>query len=56
MSAAAFVVPVLERLYRLHWTGSDGLGALIISPTRELALQVIRSLNIFCILISRCTV
>jgi len=30
----------LERLYRLRWTGSDGLAALIISPARELALQI----------------
>ena len=36
----AFLVPVLEALYRLHWCHTDGLGALIISPTRELALQI----------------
>lgn len=35
----AFLVPVLERLYREKWTIHDGLGALILSPTRELALQ-----------------
>lgn len=36
----AFVIPVLERLYQLRWSTSDGLGALIISPTRELAIQI----------------
>lgn len=32
----AFLVPVLEVLYRRRWGPQDGLGALIISPTREL--------------------
>jgi len=32
----AFLVPVLEILYRRRWGAADGLGALIISPTREL--------------------
>ncbi|KAF2739965.1 DEAD-domain-containing protein [Polyplosphaeria fusca] len=37
----SFVVPVLENLYRLQHVGMDaGLGALIISPTRELAIQI----------------
>ncbi|CAN0145584.1 unnamed protein product [Heterosigma akashiwo] len=37
----AFLVPVLETLYRQRWTAmEDGLGALIVSPTRELALQI----------------
>ncbi|KAF1956265.1 DEAD-domain-containing protein [Byssothecium circinans] len=37
----SFLVPVLENLYRLHHVGADaGLGALIISPTRELAIQI----------------
>ncbi|QLQ81043.1 hypothetical protein HG537_0E03980 [Torulaspora globosa] len=36
----AFLVPVLEKLYRARWTEFDGLGALIISPTRELAMQI----------------
>jgi len=31
-----FLVPVLEILYRRSWGPQDGLGALIISPTREL--------------------
>ncbi|KAL5514712.1 hypothetical protein ACEPAG_2028 [Sanghuangporus baumii] len=36
----AFLVPVLEMLYRKKWGPQDGLGALIISPTRELAAQI----------------
>ena len=36
----AFLVPMLEKLYRLRWGPLDGLAALIIAPTRELALQI----------------
>ncbi|KAK9452069.1 P-loop containing nucleoside triphosphate hydrolase protein [Limtongia smithiae] len=36
----AFLIPMLECLYRNRWTQYDGLGALIISPTRELAIQI----------------
>jgi ATP-dependent RNA helicase DDX10/DBP4 len=32
----AFLIPVLEHLLRKKWGSQDGLGALIISPTREL--------------------
>ncbi|XP_074624794.1 putative ATP-dependent RNA helicase DDX10 [Acropora palmata] len=35
----AFLVPVIEALWKQRWTSVDGLGALIISPTRELAYQ-----------------
>lgn len=35
----AFLVPVLERLMREKWSALDGVGALVISPTRELAVQ-----------------
>lgn len=41
----AFLVPVLENLYRARWTELDGLGALIISPTRELAIQIFEVLR-----------
>lgn len=41
----AFLVPVLENLYRQRWTELDGLGALIISPTRELAIQIFEVLR-----------
>lgn len=36
----AFLIPILERLYKAKWGPQDGLGALIISPTRELAIQI----------------
>ncbi|KAK4494926.1 hypothetical protein PRZ48_014282 [Zasmidium cellare] len=37
----AFLIPVLENLYRAQCIGPDaGLGAMIITPTRELAIQI----------------
>lgn len=41
----AFLIPVLEILYRKRWGNEDGLGALIISPTRELAIQIFEVLR-----------
>ena len=41
----AFLVPVLENLYRKRWTEYDGLGALVLSPTRELAIQIFEVLR-----------
>ena len=41
----AFLLPVLENLYRKRWTEYDGLGALILSPTRELAIQIFEVLR-----------
>lgn len=41
----AFLIPVLERLHYQKWNRDDGLGALIISPTRELALQIYKELG-----------
>ena len=41
----AFLIPVLENLYRKRWTEYDGLGALILSPTRELAIQIFEVLR-----------
>ncbi|XP_041088530.1 probable ATP-dependent RNA helicase DDX10 [Polyodon spathula] len=41
----AFLIPVLECLFRQQWTADDGLGALIISPTRELAYQTFEVLR-----------
>ncbi|XP_028414592.1 probable ATP-dependent RNA helicase DDX10, partial [Dendronephthya gigantea] len=35
----AFLIPLLECLWKLKWSAIDGLGALVISPTRELAYQ-----------------
>ena len=40
-----FLIPVLENLYRKKWTELDGLGALILSPTRELAIQIFEVLR-----------
>jgi ATP-dependent RNA helicase DDX10/DBP4 len=36
----AFLIPLMEKLYRNRWGEADGLGGLIISPTRELAMQI----------------
>jgi ATP-dependent RNA helicase DDX10/DBP4 len=36
----AFVIPLLEKLFRERWSSEDGLAAIIISPTRELAFQI----------------
>jgi hypothetical protein len=33
-------VPVVELLSKVKWAGRNGTGAVIISPTRELALQI----------------
>ncbi len=41
----AFLIPILECLYRLKWTKFDGLGVLVISPTRELAYQTFEVLK-----------
>lgn len=41
----AFLIPVLENLFRKGWTQLDGLGALILSPTRELAIQIFEVLR-----------
>ncbi len=42
----SFVIPILEKLYMERWGSEDGLGALIIAPTRELALQIFEVLRI----------
>jgi ATP-dependent RNA helicase DDX10/DBP4 len=41
----AFILPVLERLHKIKWGSADGLGALILSPTRELAIQIFEVLR-----------
>lgn len=41
----AFLVPILERLVQAKWSKHDGLGALVISPTRELAIQIFKVLQ-----------
>jgi superfamily II DNA/RNA helicase len=34
------LVPALEALWRQRWSQGDGLGALVVVPTRELAIQI----------------
>lgn len=41
----AFLIPLLDNLYRKKWSPMDGLGALILSPTRELAVQIFQVLR-----------
>lgn len=41
----AFLIPVIEALIRAEITEYDGLAALIISPTRELAVQIFEVLT-----------
>lgn len=41
----AFLVPILETLFCKKWTRLDGVGALVISPTRELAYQIYETLR-----------
>jgi ATP-dependent RNA helicase DDX10/DBP4 len=36
----AFVIPLLEKLYREKFSPTDGCGAIVLSPTRELAVQI----------------
>lgn len=36
----AFLIPVVELLSRVKWTNRNGTASVIISPTRELALQI----------------
>eukprot|EP01080_Neovahlkampfia_damariscottae_P000364 gene364-6778_t len=43
----AFLIPLIENLYRKKWTTFDGLGALILTPSRELALQIFEVLRTF---------
>jgi len=35
----AFVIPILERLVEMNWNKMDGLGAIILAPTRELVSE-----------------
>jgi len=44
--AVLMMVEVLEKLYKEKWSQRDGLGALIISPTRELAVQTFKALQV----------
>lgn len=41
----AFLIPLLEKLVQARWSRHDGLGALVITPTRELAIQIFKVLQ-----------
>ncbi|KAF4350989.1 hypothetical protein F8388_021696 [Cannabis sativa] len=41
----AFIIPVLEKLYRERYNREDGVGSIILSPTRELANQTFEVLR-----------
>lgn len=41
----AFLIPMLELLFCKKWTRLDGVGAMVISPTRELAYQIYETLR-----------
>jgi ATP-dependent RNA helicase DDX10/DBP4 len=43
----SYLVPLVERLYQERWSRLDGLGALLIVPTRELAIQAFEVLRSF---------
>ena len=42
-----FLLALVERLFQERWTSLDGLGALLIVPTRELAIQAFEVLRSF---------
>eukprot|EP00796_Vickermania_ingenoplastis_P008283 gene8283-5802_t len=41
-----FVIPVLEQLFLQHWSADMGVGAIILTPTRELALQIFKVMQL----------
>ncbi|XP_004529411.1 probable ATP-dependent RNA helicase DDX10 isoform X1 [Ceratitis capitata] len=41
----AFLIPVIEHLYMNKWSRTDGVCAVVISPTRELAYQIFETLK-----------
>jgi ATP-dependent RNA helicase DDX18/HAS1 len=42
----SFVVPAVELLFHAHFMPRNGTGVIIISPTRELAMQVRLATNL----------
>jgi ATP-dependent RNA helicase DDX10/DBP4 len=44
---AAYLIPLVEKLYRNKFIPIDGLGAIVMVPVRELAMQVFEVLNSF---------
>ena len=43
----AYLIPIVEKLYRERWGAEDGLGALVLVPTRELGMQAYEVLRSF---------
>jgi len=43
----SYLIPVIEKLYMERWSQVDGLGALILVPTRELGIQAYEVLRSF---------
>lgn len=41
----AFLIPILEILYCKQWSKLDGVGSIVITPTRELAYQIFETLR-----------
>ena len=41
----AYLIPMIEKLYINKWSPLDGLGAIVLLPTRELAMQVFEVYN-----------
>lgn len=41
----AFLIPIMETLFVQQWTKLDGVGAVVITPTRELAYQIFNTLR-----------
>lgn len=41
-----FVIPVLEQLFLQHWSPDMGVGAILLTPTRELALQIFKVIQL----------
>jgi ATP-dependent RNA helicase DDX10/DBP4 len=43
----SYLIPVVEKLYKARWCTDDGLGALVLVPTRELGIQAFEVLRSF---------
>jgi len=43
----SYLIPVVEKLYRERWSQIDGLGALVLVPTRELGIHIYETLRSF---------
>lgn len=43
----SYLIPVVEALYKKRWSSMDGLGAIVLVPTRELGIQAFEVLRSF---------